>query len=234
MKTKSKLVLGLSILSAATLAAGATSTFAWMTATGSSLSASQTAQVATATKSTLAAIQMDIAWTEVAQTGIEHPLTNLVMTAKQATALTKAYNAQGQGPYDAVVPTGKATYAELTITITSAANIDSLKGLSCDVKVDATSRVKVGTATSGDSGNVYNAVAGASVTVGTLKFVEDGGTVKLSNDGGSTKAAKNEGVQYTVYVAISGDYDGTTAMTTSEGNTAPTGQQVEVSFGTLS
>ena len=33
MKTKSKLVLGLSILSAATLAAGATSTFAWYTAT---------------------------------------------------------------------------------------------------------------------------------------------------------------------------------------------------------
>ncbi|MBQ9458254.1 MAG: hypothetical protein IJU64_07135 [Bacilli bacterium] len=45
MKTKSKLVLGLSILSAATLAAGATSTFAWFTATNTASTTSKNANL---------------------------------------------------------------------------------------------------------------------------------------------------------------------------------------------
>ena len=57
MKTKSKLVLGLSILSAATLAAGATSTFAWY---GVTTATAQTSKVFATAKNSAAGLTLSI------------------------------------------------------------------------------------------------------------------------------------------------------------------------------
>ena len=62
MKTKSKLVLGLSILSAATLAAGATSTFAWYVAASATFNTiAETSNIATAAE-TVGAISLTASW----------------------------------------------------------------------------------------------------------------------------------------------------------------------------
>ena len=68
MKTKSKLVLGLSILSAATLAAGATSTFAWYVATANANATGTSSQnelssIAAATITTAYDLPVDLTWT---------------------------------------------------------------------------------------------------------------------------------------------------------------------------
>lgn len=181
---------------------------------------------------------MIVDWAQTAQNDIDAPLSNLVMTGKGTSAIVKAYNAGGQ-EVNAQVPTGKTTYAQLTITITTEGDISSLVGMSCDVNVTASGRIKLAGAETGENG-VYNAVAGKTYNVGTLSFVDDSGVVKMSNDSGANKYAKNVGVTYTVYVAISGDKQASATAgqeealaNLNEGTTSIGSQSIQVAFGTL-
>ena len=71
MKTKSKLVLGLSILSAATLAAGATSTFAWFQASQGAIGSATEATLNTAQQSKLAALDLTVTWKDSTSGSLE-------------------------------------------------------------------------------------------------------------------------------------------------------------------
>ena len=209
MKTKSKLVLGLSILSAATLAAATTSTFAWFAASKTD-NKDAAAVTLNATTQSGWSIWQDNSGTAAGVAGnaqsitIGVPAAELGSTINTAPALTQ-YLDKGGSKYEAASEAGSAatftfylhnenaTDADtpnLTITIGGAHEISSNEVI-CWVLVEDTAK-------KGNSAYTVGALAGETLTQTSKSAVNPTGLGSVN--GGAYSA------QYTLYVWADGQY----------------------------
>lgn len=232
MKTKSKLVLGLSILSAATLAAATTSTFAWYTQQ-SAINASGDQQIATANSAALAADTLTAHW---AGTGAGDPKAIVKVELTQASdGETKVWTGREAAPATNQTLLVKSEKISLTFTTANASKTGGYAGTyPVTIKTGNSDKLRISTSfvdqgTSGWDSNDYVSTyeAGSVVNLGFIVVSNVGGiTYKGINTAEGHVGEVGDDVDALVfYVSISpkeGSADEGVSAGTSYGTITPT------------
>ena len=196
MKTKSKLVLGLSILSAATLAAGATSTFAWYTATAGNVSIDGDKSV-----SSITAGVSEFANTNLHANFSATTISDLVLSNDS----DKTYGWVGGRAVEANVPDGYHLTHSLTLTF-SAAGDDDAKAASGTYYIVL---AKTGAAKTSDENHTADKDLYAAVQIqndGTVSESADVATIYFSLAGADSDQGTS-GVTGSVTATMVADYN---------------------------
>lgn len=225
MKTKSKLVLGLSILSAATMASAATATFAWFTANATIGVNGKTDQIKTIQNASLRGLAVTATWTGSGLNGafVEPYLTD-------TSGVARVWNGSSAVEDKAVAADRKHETMLLTLAVDANQENPSNYDGTYTIKIGATDHLRVGTAVEvATEGKIGGAVVNNQWQATTL-YAEAGeghsagdinskgtevtlGTVTISNGVVSTYASQlvptgkqaSDGLYFYVSITNKGD-----------------------------